>query len=94
MKTFWNGEPCKATKVKVVVGKSPRPTWWCAHLEGKIMDAIRIEYPVDNKTSEPGIDCQPFYLCDDAESWKKITVGMGSPYCSHKSLPVKEEVIL
>jgi hypothetical protein len=81
VKTYWNGEPCKADKVKVIVGECKVPTWWCADLAGKTHDAIRITYHGET-----------FYLNDDESSWEKITVGRGSPYWPHKSLPVEKEI--
>ncbi|AHZ84662.1 hypothetical protein Bb109J_c1972 [Bdellovibrio bacteriovorus] len=87
-RTFWNGEPCKATKVKVVVGEAPRPTWWCAHLAGQEIDAIRIDYPIGKKKQG-----EPFYILDTPEAWEKITVHLGSPVYGHKSVPVKNEVV-
>lgn len=80
-KFYWNDEECVATKVKVIVGKSRRPTWWCADLHGKELFAIRIEQGY-----------QTFYLNDDEDSWAKITVGFGSPTWPHKSLPVEREL--
>lgn len=82
MQTYWNGEPCKATKVQVVVGKPLRPTWWCAHLEGKVHPAIKIECD----------GSEPFYIDDQPQSWTKITVGLGSPSYGHRSVPVAREI--
>jgi len=31
--TFWNYEPTPARIVRVTVGKSDLPTWWCAKLD-------------------------------------------------------------
>lgn len=81
MKTFWNGLECKATKVKIIVGKSPRDTWWCASMAGQEHDAIRIDFQNE----------EPFYLNDDLDSWIKITEGLGSPSYGHKSLPCERE---
>ena len=78
---YWNGEPCKARRVRVIVGKSPRDTWWCADLEGQERSAIEIEY-----------HGQKFYLNDDADALEKITVGRGSPQYGHASLPVDRVV--
>ncbi len=82
-KTYWNGESCKAEKVKLIVGKSDRPTWWCADLEGKTIDAIQISQ-----------DGQSFFLPDEKKSWDKITTGMGSPTYPHRGLPKSSQVIL
>lgn len=81
MITYWNGKPCKTERVRVVVGKSLRPTWWCAALEGKEQSALKI-------TQDGGT----FYLNDDEEAWVKITEGKGSFMYGHKSLPVEREL--
>lgn len=82
-RTFWNGEPCKARRVIVRVGLVPRPTWWCAALEGKERDAVEITY--GRKT---------FFIDDEnGEGWRKVTEGKGSPWTSHRSLPVGSEVL-
>jgi hypothetical protein len=77
VKTYWNGEPCKATKVVVVVGKAPRPTWWCARFEGEKRAAVKVEY-----------EGEVFYLDNEGGTgWLKVTEGKGGPHCGHKSLP-------
>lgn len=81
MKTFWNGEPCKATKVKVIVGKSPLSSWWCSKLAGKEHTAIRIEQHEET-----------FYINDDVDGWNKITEGLGMWTHRHRSLPVEKEI--
>ncbi len=84
MKTYWNGEPCKAEFVMVRVGKSDRPTWWCAPLEGQTRSAIRI-------TSGGG---KPFFIDnEDGTGFEKITKGQGSPTWPHSSLPDCSEVV-
>jgi hypothetical protein len=57
---FWNGEPCFAKAVKVIVGKSPRETWWCAALAGKEHSAIEISQGAER-----------FYINDDADGREK-----------------------
>ncbi len=76
MKTYWNGEPCEAKKVLVKVGKSARPTWWCADLEGKTIEAVKITQ-----------GSYSFFVPDEKETWLKITEGFGSPTYPHKGLP-------
>lgn len=74
--TFWNGEPCAAKRVRVVVGKA-RSTWWCANLEGTVREAVRVEY-----------GGSAFYLDNENGSgWYKVTIGRGSPQVGHSSLP-------
>lgn len=41
--TFWNYQPAKARKVKVIVGEAPKKTWWCYGLEGTIREAVEIK---------------------------------------------------
>lgn len=80
-KTFWNGEPCQAKIVRVIVGKAPRPTWWCAPYEGQEREAVRIDY-----------DGQTFYIDNEGGwGWDKVKTG-GSPLVGHKSLPVAREL--
>lgn len=75
--TFWNGEPCQAVRVVVIVGAPPRPTWWCAALEGQQRKAVRVTY-----------NGQVFYLDDETGTgWHKVTSGRGDPWIGHKSLP-------
>jgi len=94
VETYWNGERTECTKVRVVVGKSGAPTWWCAELEGQERNAVKVRY--NNQT---------FYLDDDAfpedaftqehkagAGWRKVTEGHGCPDYYHAELPVKWEV--
>jgi hypothetical protein len=79
-RTFWNGEPTPAQKVRVIVGPSPVKTWWCAELEGTERAAVEVNYH-DEK----------FYLDnEDGSGWAKVTHGHGSPQWGHSSLPVRE----
>lgn len=81
--TFWNGEPCFARCVTVIVGKSEQPTWWCAELEGQQRKAVEIRY----------YD-QGFFLDnEDGQGWLKVTLGQGSPQYGHKSLPDSSMVV-
>lgn len=77
METFWNGEPCVAERCEVIVGKSLRPTWWCAGLEGTRRKAVEIIYGGDK-----------FYIDDESgHGWYKVTEGRGSPRVASASLP-------
>jgi hypothetical protein len=81
--TFWNGEPCEARIVKVIVGKPLRPSWWCADLEGKQRTAIQI--------AQQG---QTFFIDhEDGTGWRKITEGRGMPNYPHSSLPSDSQLI-
>jgi len=81
-KTFWNGEPREAKRVKVIVG-SCEPGWWCHGLENTTRNAVRVGTP------GKGV----FYLDDeDGSGWLKVTEGRGSPQWGHRSLPVSSEI--
>lgn len=84
-KTFWNYEPTPCRIVRVVVGKSPRPTWWCANLAGTEREAVEVNYHGN-----------PFYLDNDVgptwsagSGWRKVTVGRGGPDFGHAELPIE-----
>lgn len=82
-KTYWNGRPCKARIVRVIVGQAPRPTWWCASLEGQEREAVEI-WGADQ------FGPQPFYIDNaDGSGWLKVTDGYGRPFTAHRSLPVE-----
>ena len=78
IRTYWNGEPAAARKVRVTVGPSPVKTWWCAPLEGTEREAVEVTYYGE-----------VFYLDnEDGSGWAKVTVGRGSPVFGHAELPV------
>lgn len=78
-RTYWNGEPTPARRVRIIVGPSPAPTWWCAGLEGQERDAVEVEY-----------GGQRFYLDNaDGRGWRKVTIFRGSPSAGHASLPAE-----
>jgi hypothetical protein len=78
--TYWNGERTPARRVRVIVGPSPRPTWWCAGLAGTEREAVEVRYG-----EQP-----PFYLDNENGSgWAKVTIGRGSPEWGHSGLPVE-----
>ena len=81
--TYWNGQSTPARKVRVRVGESPKPTWWCANLEGQVRDAVEIEY-----------GGRTFYLDNvDGAGWYKVTEGHGSPNVASRILPDTSAVI-
>ena len=83
--TFWNYEPCEAKIVRVIVGPSEMPTWWCAGLEGTEREAVKV-------WSADCPDQEPFYIDnEDGSGWRKV-LGGGGPNMSHKSLPVEREI--
>jgi hypothetical protein len=80
--TYWNGEPTLARIARVIVGKSPVETWWCANLAGTEREAVEVDYHGDK-----------FYLDnEDGSGWRKVTFGRGSPQWGHSSLPVERVI--
>ena len=80
---YWNGEKCTARKVKVIVGTSMRPTWWCADMKGHTRRAVEVRY-----------HDQTFLLDnEDGQGWAKVTLGFGTPNWGHSSLP-SDSVVL
>lgn len=80
--TYWNCRPAPARKVRVIVGKSERPTWWCAKLEGQEREAVEVYG-----------DGEKFYLDnEDGSGWAKVTRGFGSPEYGHSELPVAKVI--
>lgn len=76
--TYWNGQRADACIVRVIVGKAPKPTWWCADLEGTEREAVEVTYAG-----------QVFYLDnEDGSGWRKVTIYRGSPQAYHAGLPV------
>ena len=78
--TYWNGEPTPCRRVRVIVGESEKPTWWCAGLEGTVRRVVEVSYFEE-----------PFYLDnEEGQGWWKVTAGGGGPDCGHAGLPVKK----
>lgn len=102
METYWQGEPCEARRVRVVVADNPEvPRYWARPYVGQIRDAVEVTYLR-----------QTFYLDDEgyfAEApsrqgghgrregqigyagwgWHKVTTGRGSPSYGHASLTIE-----
>jgi hypothetical protein len=76
--TQWNGEPCTAMRVTVVVADNGAfPGYWARHLVGTRRDAVLVDY-----------GGRTFYLDDhDGSGWNKVTHG-GSPLLGHRELIV------
>ena len=77
--TMWNGQPCKADRVTVIVADHGTfPGYWARDLVGTHRRAVRVEY-----------DNQVMYLDDeDGSGWAKVTRG-GSPLMGHRDLEVQ-----
>lgn len=81
-KTYWNGSETPARKCKAKIGASPRSTWWCANMQGEVIDAVEIKYGGDT-----------FYIDNrDGDGWWKVTTGKGSPIWNHSAIPLAEVV--
>jgi hypothetical protein len=84
--TYWNGEPCEARQVTVVVADSGAfPFYWAREYVGQRRDAVEVVYADST-----------FYLDDDehddrpkGDGWWKVTEGHGSPRCGHRSLQIE-----
>lgn len=76
---YWNGEP-KATFTACNVRLIPdpaHPLWWHNAFPDKEIQAIEITYDAG----------KPWLIAnDDGTGYYKVTAGMGSPQCGHKSL--------
>lgn len=101
--TFWNGEPCEARKVRVIVADNPTARlYWARGFVGQERDAVEVTYAG-----------QTFYLDDEAfeetrpedldfyqrtgfppgkyeagSGWDKVTDGRGSPQWGHSNLEI------
>ncbi|MER7815635.1 hypothetical protein [Streptomyces sp. NPDC096153] len=77
--TMWNGEPCTATRVTVVVADSGAfPSYWAREHAGTRRNAVQVDYGGDT-----------FYLDDeDGSGWHKVTHG-GGPRHGHMGLEVE-----
>ena len=106
--TYWNGEPCPARIVRVIVGPCEKETFWHNGLEGSEREAVEVAWPgqpkfyLDNeawdRSSYKGPPLPPpFERMASAshpagQGWEKVTVGRGSPQWPHASLPVAEVI--
>lgn len=81
--TYWNGEPCDARRVLVIVGNTGRfSTPWFIDYVGQERHAVEVTYGRET-----------FYLDDEGgHGWRKVTEGRGSPRWSHGSLEVERIV--
>jgi hypothetical protein len=91
-KTWWNGRPCKARIVRVVVAKAEKPSMWYAPFAGQEREAVEI-----SDADQSGH--QPFYLDNEAYDdeiaglgWAKVTIGRGGPDWGHRNLTIERVV--
>lgn len=76
----WNGEPCEAWTGTVIVGKSERPTWWCAGLEGTRRRCVKVQSWGE-----------PFFIDnEDGRGAVKVFLRGGGPDTGHASIPVDD----
>lgn len=76
MKGYWNGEPATFKGVTYEVTKPATETWWQSQYIGQRRQGIEITYEgatwiIDNQ---------------NGDGFFKVTRGMGSPRCPHKSI--------
>ena len=79
----WNGEPCEARRVRVVIADAPRfPSYWARDLVGQEREAVEVVY-----------NGQTFYIDNaDGSGWVKVTEGMGSYRWPHRGLDIEHIV--
>lgn len=77
--TFWNGEPCEAQRLCVIVGDTGRfAEPWFKDYVGCERPAVEVTY-----------DGHTFYIDNEyGAGWLKVTTGKGSPLKAHRSLDV------
>ncbi len=86
--TYWNYEPTPCRIVRVIVGRSLVPTWWCAGLAGTEREAVEVNYHGDVfYLDNPGVPA-----VNPNEGWLKVTKGRGGPEWGHHELPVERVV--
>lgn len=84
--TYWNGEPCKARRVRVRLPETDTSEFaspWYRDLLGQVVPAVEVRYRG-----------AAFFLYDEnGSAWAKVTNGRGSPRFGHRSLPVACEIV-
>lgn len=84
--TFWNGEPCEARRVSVVIADAPEfARYWARGLVGQRRNAVEIIY--GNETFYLDNEAHGEGTTDDA-AWRKVTLGHGSPRYGHRDLSI------
>lgn len=105
-RTYWNGEPCKARIVRVIVADTGDfPLYWAKPYVGTEREAVEIAYNgrtfyIDNEEHSPSPGETeamrrfglPAAFCPRGEGWDKVTSGRGSPTRAHRSLQIERVV--
>lgn len=101
--TFWNGEPCPARQVRVIVADDPRfDLYWARPYVGQERDAVEVTYSgstfyLDDDGHAPAGKEAEFLRSRGVEpeadapgqGWAKVTLGRGSWRFGHRSLAVE-----
>lgn len=102
-RTYWNGEPCDARVVRVIVADVPkRSAYWARPYVGQEREAVKVTYAgetfyLDNEEHTPtGAEAEVLLgfgrsvtTSPAGEGWRKVTEGRGSWRHPHRSLDVQ-----
>lgn len=85
MQGFWNGEPATFRGVTYELVEAPQPLWWQNCHVGQRRQGLEM-----TQGSETWIIDNEY-----GDGYYKVTIGMGSPRCGHKSVhnPINVEPI-
>lgn len=102
--TYWNGEPCEARKVSVMVADSEAPRYWARSIVGTRRDAVEVKYGGDifylddaewTRPKEEVAQIRRLFpdsevktVLDAGGAWRKLTAGFGTPAYGHRELKV------
>jgi hypothetical protein len=104
--TFWNGIPCKARRVIVIVADDKPPLYWARPFVGQERAAVEITvndyvFYIDDEGHAPSPEADEIHrrygLPPDQPTtagcgWAKVTGGMGSPQYGHATLKIERVV--
>lgn len=109
-RTYWNGEPCEARRVTVVVADRPETrAYWARHLVGTRRAAVEVTrlghtFYIDDEgyeTNEAEREVLRLYGRDVPErtgfpgwGWAKVTDSRGGPLSGHASLTIEPGSVL
>jgi hypothetical protein len=103
-KTYWNGLPCEARRVRVIVADKPEVRlYWARPYVGQERAAVEVKqdgqvfYLDDEGNIEPTEEARAFLSARKIEhtpgspgwGWRKVTTGKGSPQYGHASLEIE-----